>query len=127
MTASSTIPSIVEQSEVVPGLEEFGIRAFTTTKATGSFGLHTDEPVGVVMGRWSALRRELRPSGRRFATAGSDDRTVRIWDVRLGAEVLTLKDHGGVINSLAFSADNRRLVGGLAGKDRVHVWDVPAK
>ena len=69
MTASATIPSIAAQSEVVPGLEEFGIRAFTTTRATGSFGLQTDEPVGVVMGRWSALRRELRPSGRRFATA----------------------------------------------------------
>src|SRR6187402_2702565 len=69
MTASATIPSIAAQSEFVPGFEQFGIRAFTTTRATGSFGLQTDEPVGVVMGRWSALRRELRVSGRRFATA----------------------------------------------------------
>ena len=69
MTGSSTATSIAGQSEVVPGFEEFGIRAFTTSRATGSFGLQTDEPVGVVMGRWSALRRELRSSGPRFATA----------------------------------------------------------
>lgn len=68
MTASAA-QSIAAESEVVPGFDEFGIRAFTTTRATGSFGLQTDEPVSAVMGRWSALRRELRTGGPRFATA----------------------------------------------------------
>jgi YfiH family protein len=60
---------IVGDSEVVPELAAFGIRAFTTTKATGSFGLMSDEPVSAVMGRWAALRRELRPGGSRLANA----------------------------------------------------------
>src|SRR5689334_24049428 len=69
MTASAVVPSVSAQSEIVPGFEDFGVRAFTTTRLVGSFGLQTDEPVGVVMGRWAALRRELRSSGPRFATA----------------------------------------------------------
>jgi len=61
--------SVVEESERVPELEELGIRAFTTTRITGSFGLRTDEPVRDVMGRWLRLRRELRSGGPRLATA----------------------------------------------------------
>jgi YfiH family protein len=68
----TVIASVIERSEVVPGFDEFGIRAFTTTRAVGSFGLLGSEPVSVVFGRWNELREELRagaPSGR-LATAG---------------------------------------------------------
>lgn len=61
--------SIFAESEVVPEFATFGIRAFTTTRGIGSFGLRTDEPVRDVMARWSRLRHELRPGGSRFATA----------------------------------------------------------
>lgn len=61
--------SIVGLSETVPGLSAFGMRAFTTTRQVGSFGTASDEPVRVVMGRWAALRDELRPGGARLATA----------------------------------------------------------
>jgi len=61
--------SIFEQSETVPELAAFGIRAFTTTRAVGSFGVMTDEPVRDVMARWAELRRELRSGGSRLATA----------------------------------------------------------
>ena len=61
--------SVIAESEVVPELAAFGIRAFTTTRTVGSFGLRTSEPVEDVMGRWSRLRHELRPGGTRLATA----------------------------------------------------------
>lgn len=61
--------SIEAESEIAPDFAEFGIHAFTTTRAVGSFGVHTDEPVRDVMGRWSELQRELRPAGPRLATA----------------------------------------------------------
>ncbi|MDB4876030.1 MAG: Multi-copper polyphenol oxidoreductase, laccase [Gemmatimonadetes bacterium] len=61
--------SIIVDSEAVPEVASFGIRAFTTTRATGSFGVATTEPVRDVMSRWDALRRELRTGGPRFATA----------------------------------------------------------
>jgi WD40 repeat protein len=52
---------------------------------------------------------------------------VRLWDVRLGVEVLTLKGHGGKVESLAFSHDGRCLMAGIQGEGRVHVWEVPAE
>jgi YfiH family protein len=61
--------SIVAASEAVPELAQFGIRAFTTTREVGSFGLKSDEPSAVITGRWSSLRRELLSGGPRLATA----------------------------------------------------------
>jgi YfiH family protein len=55
--------------EPIDDFASFGIRAFATTRAAGSFSTSGAEPVGVVMERWHALRRELEPAGRRFATA----------------------------------------------------------
>lgn len=61
--------SIIAESEAVPELAAFGIRAFTTTRVSGSFGLMTGEPVRDVTARWAALRRDLHPNGARLATA----------------------------------------------------------
>jgi len=61
--------TIISESETVDDFAPFGIRAFTTTRTTGSFGLSSDEPTCVVMRRWSQLREELRPGGVRLATA----------------------------------------------------------
>ena len=55
--------------EAVEDFADFGVRAFTTTRATGSFGLAGDEPVRAVMERWAALRRSLSTGGPRLASA----------------------------------------------------------
>jgi YfiH family protein len=61
------------ERESVPELEALGVTAFTTTRAAGSFGTHTDEPVRQVMARWDQLRASLQvlcsSSPPRFATA----------------------------------------------------------
>jgi hypothetical protein len=62
--------SVETASESVPEWAQFGIRAFTTTRATGSFGLLSAEASRDVMDRWSTLRGELRTGGSRFATGG---------------------------------------------------------
>jgi hypothetical protein len=61
--------SVVGESERVSHLADIGVRAFTTTRAAGTFGSNADDPVRDVMGRWAALRRELRPGAHRLATA----------------------------------------------------------
>ena len=61
--------SVVAESEIVDELTPFGIRAFTTTRHTGSFGLAGAEPVREVMARWARLREDLRAGGPRLATA----------------------------------------------------------
>ena len=61
--------TIVSESEIVDDFASFGIRAFTTTRAIGSFGLASEEPARLVMQRWRELREELAPGGARLATA----------------------------------------------------------
>jgi purine-nucleoside/S-methyl-5'-thioadenosine phosphorylase / adenosine deaminase len=67
-----TMPASLESSrlyEEVPELASIGMRAFTTTRLAGSFGVAGDEPVRVVMARWDDLRAELEAAGPRLATA----------------------------------------------------------
>lgn len=45
-----------EQVEIVDDFSPFGVHAFTTTRAIGSFSTASDEPVRDVIGRWDAVR-----------------------------------------------------------------------
>jgi YfiH family protein len=56
-------------TEVVDDFTAYGVRAFTTGRAAGSFSSAGSEPVRDVMARWDALRDALRPGGPRLATA----------------------------------------------------------
>jgi polyphenol oxidase len=56
-------------AEVVDDFAAYGVRAFITGRAAGSFSTTGPEPVRDVMARWDALRAELRPGGPRLATA----------------------------------------------------------
>ena len=67
--AAATTPTATAWFEAVPHLEALGFRAFTTTRAAGSFATVGAEPVGDVMARWARLQRELAPIGPRLATA----------------------------------------------------------
>jgi len=54
--------------EVVTDFEAWGIRAFTTTREAGSFGLAGSEPVSEVMSRWTAVQKELASAAPRLAS-----------------------------------------------------------
>ena len=59
-----------EQLEIVRDFEGFGVHAFTTTRAFGTLGSNSDEPIKTVMGRWDALRATIASLGaQRLATA----------------------------------------------------------
>ncbi len=59
----------IEPGEMVPGFEELGILAFTTTKAQGDFALHSQEQAARVFERWEALGSALSRYSRRLAIA----------------------------------------------------------
>src|SRR5205823_1897137 len=61
------------------------------------------------------------PDGTRIVS-GSGDRTVKVWDVRTGTELLELRGYAGIVTGVAFSPDGARLV--ARGADgSVKVWD----
>jgi WD40 repeat protein/tRNA A-37 threonylcarbamoyl transferase component Bud32 len=61
------------------------------------------------------------PDGARLATAGQDP-TVRIWDVKTGRSVATLRGFTSTVTSVAFSPDGIRLA--AASRDQTaKVWD----
>ena len=61
------------------------------------------------------------PDGKTLA-AGSQDKTVRLWDVGTGKEVRRLVGHGDWVSTVAFSPDGKLLVSG--GRDwTVRLWD----
>jgi purine-nucleoside/S-methyl-5'-thioadenosine phosphorylase / adenosine deaminase len=62
VTAAASAPI----REEIADFQSFGVRAFTTTREAGSFGLAGTEPVGEIMSRWIALQDEISASARRI-------------------------------------------------------------
>jgi hypothetical protein len=63
----------------------------------------------------------LTPDGR-SALSGSQDRTLRLWDVASGTEVRCFTGHTGAVTAVAFSPDGRRILSGSLDKT-VRLWD----
>jgi len=57
------------------------------------------------------------------AVSGSEDRTVRVWDLETGACLRTLEGHSGRVNGVSITPDGRRAVSGSEDKT-VRVWDL---
>ena len=56
--------------------------------------------------------------------SGSDDSTIKVWDVATGACVQTLEGHENSVSSVCVSADGSRLFSG-SHDDTIKVWDIP--
>ena len=65
------------------------------------------------------------PDGALLAT-GSDDNSVRLWDVHAKTLVHTFLGHKGWVNSIAFSPDGGLLATG-SGDKTIKLWDVQAR
>jgi WD40 repeat protein len=62
------------------------------------------------------------PDGRLLAS-GSDDKTIKLWDVATGSLVRTLEGHTRDVSSVAFSPDGRLLASGSWDKT-IKLWDI---
>ena len=64
----------------------------------------------------------VTPDGRR-AVSGSQDRTVRVWDLSTGEQIHQLLGHQDTINSVAISPDGLRAVS-ASSDETLRVWDL---
>ena len=65
----------------------------------------------------------LSPDGTRLVS-GSDDKTVKHWDVSSGKLIRTLEGHSDRVTSVAFSPDGRRVLSGGNQDGDLRLWDV---
>ena len=63
---------------------------------------------------------DFSPDGTTIATSSSDT-TVRLWDVRTGAQLLALQGHEGATQSVSFSSDGTKL-SSVGADGVVRVW-----
>jgi WD40 repeat protein len=55
---------------------------------------------------------KVTPDGR-HVVSGSDDKTLRVWDLATGETTVTLQGHAGPGNAVAVTPDGRHLVSGF--------------
>jgi WD40 repeat protein len=51
------------------------------------------------------------------------DRTIKLWDVKTGKELATLKGHTSYLLIIAFSPDGKTLASG-GGEHEIKLWDM---
>jgi WD40 repeat protein len=99
----------------------FGVFDLVTGKPTPSLNEKTTSKSDTPH-RGSVFSVAFAPDGKVLAT-GSEDQTIKMWDVTSGKVLTTLRSHTGGVTSVAFSPDGELLASG--GEDQtIRLWDV---
>jgi len=64
----------------------------------------------------------ISPDGR-YALSGSDDKTVKLWDISTGKQIRTMEGHTDRVCSVAFSPDGRYAASGSLDST-VRIWEL---
>ena len=64
----------------------------------------------------------MTPDGARIVS-GSEDNTIKVWDIELGGLVRSLEGHTGWVRAVAVTPNGQQVVSG-SGDNTVRVWDI---
>jgi WD40 repeat protein len=106
--ASGSDDRTVKIWDTQTGKEILTLRGHVHLKPTVASGY---ERIGISTARGSVRSVAFSPDGTRLAS-GSNDSSVKIWDVPTGEEILTLNHHTSAVTSVAFSPDGAQLASG---------------
>jgi len=87
------------------------------------FNALTGSQTAVLSGHTSYVRSLAFSLDGALLVSGSDDKTVKLWDVQTGGVVKTFHGHTLVVCSVSISADNTMIASGSADKT-IRLWDI---
>ncbi|MCI0456652.1 MAG: protein kinase [Gemmataceae bacterium] len=73
-------------------------------------------------GLGTGMGKAFSPDGQRLAVSGGDSKTVRVWEVTTGQELLALHGHTDRQSAVAYSPDGR-LLASSSWDGTVRIWD----
>ena len=85
--------------------------------------LRADPSVRTLLGHQGAVRSVVVSPDQHVLASGSDDQTIRLWDVETGRERATLRGHTNLVAALAFEPLGELLASGAHDKE-VRLWRV---
>ncbi|CUU07126.1 delta-60 repeat domain-containing protein [Candidatus Kryptobacter tengchongensis] len=105
-------------------VEIIAILAFSVSVAF-SGGSFTDEKpeIFVQLGHTDDVTSVAISSDGKYIVSGSQDKTIKLWDISTGREIRTFKGHTDWITSVAISPDGKYVISGSYDKT-LKIWDI---